>query len=323
MMNYRPTPPIKYIPIFEAAGKHLSFKKAAEELCVTAPAVGQQIKAFEEWLGKPLFRRQTRQLFLSSEGEFYFKVAQSVMDAHRKGYTEFSRRFDKSVLYISAPLFTVQELILPSYLQFNDYVTGAELRIEARMSYVDFDAEPVDAAIRFGDGNWPELDCRKLCDAFVAPVCSPSYAAAHKFTQPGDLSQHRLIYVEPSISGWGQYFRANDFQPQNNPIICDSYLAALKAAADGLGVALAIFPTANSWVNSNRIVLPFPVQFRTGKSYWMVAPKNEYPTPQIDAVYSWLQKIFDELPSLNQTMDTSPLDNEMSISHVPVRLDRE
>lgn len=307
-MNYRQTPPIKYIPIFEAAARHLSFKKAAEELCVTAPAVGQQIKAFEEWLGKPLFRRSTRQLFLSAEGEYYFNAAQAIMSAHQKGYTEFSRRFDKSVLHISAPLFTVQEVLLPNYLRFNNYVAEAELRIEARMSYVDFDAERVDAAIRLGDGNWPELDCRKLCDAFVAPVCSPSYAAAHKFTKSDDLSQHRLIYAEPAMSGWGQYFGVNDFQPQNNPIICDSYLAALKAASDGLGVALAIFPTANTWVNSNRIMQPFPVQYRTGRSYWMVAPESDHSLPQIDAVYSWLKNIFDELPLLNQTLDIIALE---------------
>ncbi|TGN40450.1 LysR substrate-binding domain-containing protein [Marinobacter confluentis] len=308
-MNYRRTPPIKYIPIFEAAARHLSFKKAAEELCVTAPAVGQQIKAFEEWLGKPLFQRSARQLSLSAEGECYFRAAQAIMTAHKKGYIEFSRRFDKSVLHISAPLFTVQEVLLPNYLRFNDYASATELRIEARMSYVDFDAERVDAAIRLGDGNWPELHCRKLCEAFVAPVCSPSYAASHEFTKPGDLSQHRLIYAEPAMNDWGHYFGVNDFQPQNKPIICDSYLGALKAASDGLGVALAIFPTANTWVDSNRIVLPFPVQYRTGRSYWMVVPESDHSLPQIDAVYGWLQSIFDELPALKQTVATIALES--------------
>ena len=294
-MQYRQTPPIQYIPVFEAAARHLSFKKAAEELCVTAPAVGQQIKAFENWLQKPLFHRLTRHLSLTPEGEYYFQVAQGIMQAHLQGYTGYSRRFRRSALHVSAPIFVAQEVIMPNYLQFAEYAAGTELRLEARMSLVDFSVDPVDAAIRFGDGNWPELDCRKLCDATVTPVCSPAYADGHPLTSLDELYKHRLIYAEPYMLEWGRNFWREDRQHPIDSIVCDSYMAALKAAADGLGVALAILPTANLWINSGRLLNPFPQQLDTGKGYWLVTPRSEHRRPEIEALYHWLLSLFDKL----------------------------
>ncbi|MFE8071125.1 LysR substrate-binding domain-containing protein [Marinobacteraceae bacterium S3BR75-40.1] len=297
-MNYRKTPPIQLIPAFEAAARHLSFKKAAEELYVTAPAIGQKIKAFEEWLQASLFERHTRQVRLTAEGQFYFEVAQQVMHAHRQGYTAYRRQFDRSTLHISAPLFVAQELIMPNYLQFREQVADRELRVEARMSFADFDAEHIDAAIRFGDGNWPDLDCRKLCDTWVAPVCSPSYAASHRFTGLERLHEHRLIYAEPAMLEWEHHFRPQPSGASPERIVCDSYLAAMKAASDGLGVALALLPTASSWVKDKRLVLPFPIRAKIDKSYWLVTPKSHRPEPDIEALYSWLKGLFDNLPSL-------------------------
>jgi len=303
-MQYKQTPPIQFIPVFEAAARLLSFKEAAEELCVTAPAVGQQVKAFEHWLGKPLFFRKTRLLSLTEEGKYYLKVAQTIMTAHREGYTEYVRRFEKSSLHVSATLFVAQELLMPNYLQFGERLPGTELRIEARMSNVDFNEEPIDAALRFGDGNWAYLDCRWLSSAMVTPVCSQSYLEAHEFTDLSELYKHRLIYAEPSMSNWGEKFWPADTVQVYDNIICDSYLTALKAASDGLGVALAILPTANSWINDGRLVLPFPQQIKIDLSYWLVSPNVDAPRAEIEILYAWLQDIFKGLPSLDLTLAT-------------------
>jgi len=310
-VQYRKTPPIQFIPIFEAAARHLSFKKAAQELCVTGPAVGQQVKAFEQWLGKPLFYRHARHLSLTPEGEYYAEIAKDVVKAHSQGYTDYSRRFDTSSLRLSAPLFVAQELIMPNYLEFKKHVANTELRIEARMSHVDFDAEPIDAAIRFGSGDWPHLDCRLLCKASVAPVCSQSYADKHPFTDLGELYKHRLIYAEPAMMDWGKHFWHEGATQEYDNIICDSYLAALNAASDGLGVALGIFPTANTWVNNGRLLLPFPVHIGIDMSYWMVTPKSEENKPEIDALYSWLQQLFDDIPTIDLAVSALDIENRV------------
>jgi len=303
-MQYKQTPPIQYIPVFEAAARHLSFKKAAVELCVTAPAVGQQIKAFEQWLGKPLFKRQTRQLMLTAEGVYYFKASKALMKEHHAAYAEYTRRFDHSSLLVSTTLFVAQELVMPNYLSFNDLSPGTELRIEARMSHVDFDAEPIDAAIRFGDGNWPGLECRLLDTSTVSPVCSPAYAKSTDLSDVSKLYQHRLIYAQPSITDWGTYFWKEGITHPKDTIMCDSYLAALKAASDGLGVALAILPSANSWINDGRLVLPYPIQIDIKKGYWLVYPKTEKIKPELEALFTWLKQIFTAVPNLETSLKT-------------------
>lgn len=291
-MHYRQSPPIQYIAAFEAAARHLSFKKAAEELCVTAPAVGQKVRAFESWLETPLFHRNARQLTLTPEGQHFFSVAQDVMRAHIQGYADYLRKFRRTALHLSAPVFVAQEVLMPNYLQFAEYLPGTELRLEARMSLVDFNTDSMDAAIRFGDGNWPGLECRKLCGAMVTPVCSPGYADRHAFTTPKELYRHRIIEAAPYMIGWGQHFWQDEEQQPVESITCDSYIAALKAATEGLGVALAILPTANLWINNGRLIMPFSQQVEIDKGYWLVYPKTDSRKPEQDALYRWLQTIF-------------------------------
>jgi LysR family glycine cleavage system transcriptional activator len=303
-MQYKQTPPIQYIPVFEAAARHLSFKKAAEELCVTAPAVGQQIKAFEQWLGKPLFKRQTRKLALTAEGVYYFNAAKTLMKHHHTAYAEYTRRFDHSSLLISTTLFVAQELVMPNYLSFSDFSPGTELRLEARMSHVDFEAEPIDAAIRFGDGKWPGLECWLLDTSTVSPVCSPSYAKENALSDISELYKHRLIYAQPSITDWGQYFWKEGITQPHDTIMCDSYLAALKAASDGLGVALAILPSANGWINDGRLVLPYPIQVDIKRGYWLVYPKTEKSKPELEALFTWLKQIFAAAPNIETHLIT-------------------
>jgi LysR family glycine cleavage system transcriptional activator len=300
-MQYRQTPPIQLIPIFEAAARHLSFKKAADELCVTAPAVGQQVKAFEQWLGKPLFQRKTRSLSLTDEGKYYFSIAQDIMQTHCAGYSEYTRQFDRSVLSLSTTAFIAQELIMPNYLSFEDYAPGTELRIESSNAHVNFETDTIDATIRFGDGTWPGVDCKLIDKATVTPVCSPSYLAQFPLSNPSDLQQHRLIYAAPEIVNWGKFFYGPETTPVHNTIICDSYLLALKSATDGLGVALAILPSANSWINAGRLVLPFALELEIDMGFWLVTPKGQTSSPQMEALYLWTKSLFSSIPALDRS----------------------
>lgn len=295
-------PPIQFLPVFEAAARHLSFKKAAAELCVTAPAVGQQVKAFEHWLGEALFQRHTRSLSLTEVGEYYYQLAQTIVQTHRQGFIEYQRRFHNSSLHVSAPLFIAQELLMPNYLGFSDYSAGTELRIEARTRFVDFDSEAVDAAIRFGDGNWPNLHCQLLCPVSITPVCSPIYAEAHSFKELSDFSQHRLITESEEMAAWNGFFEVIPVANNQQRIVCDSYLASIKAASDGLGIALALLPTANDWINSGRLVTPFRFQYPTNKGYWLVTPKYNEHNPEIHALQQWLKPLFSAIAPLDKPL---------------------
>lgn len=291
-MKYRNTPPIQLMPVFEAAARHCSFKRAAEELCVTAPAVGQQIRVFEQWLGKPLFLRHARALSLTPEGEYYYEVARQLIEKHTQGYNDYQRIFEQTSVALSATFFVAQELLMPNYLKFSEYAPGVELRVETRMSYVDFDRETLDAAIRFGDGHWPQLNSHCLSRSWLAPVCSAEYLKQNPIGHLSQLHEHRLIYASPEMAEWGSHFYGDEIENKYPPIICDSYIAALKAAESGQGVALGIFPITQSWLKEKRLVLVEEIKIDVGKGYYLVWPKTGLPEETVQALLKWTQSIF-------------------------------
>lgn len=298
-MHYKQTPPLQWLPVFEAAATELSFKKAAEQMHVTPPAVGQQIKALEDWLDVRLFDRQPRNLMLTPEGEYYLTVAREVIHAHKQGFMEFKRRFQNASFNISTSLFIAQEVLIPNYLSFADFYPDTELRIEARMSLADFDSEAIDASIRFGNGQWPATNAQKLCDICATAVCSPDYLKQHKIESIQDLHQHRLIYSSAELADWKSLVGDN----HSNKLVCDSYMAAMKAASEGLGIALGLFPITNNWINKGLLTTPFPTLIPTPFSYWVCTPETR-PHPASDAFYQWAKTLFSQLP---ERSDLAPL----------------
>lgn len=300
-MEQRRAPPIQWLLVLDAVASSLSFKNAADQLSVSPPAVSQQIKSLEELLQVPLFERKARSISLTPAGEFYSAIAADLARTHRQGHLEFVRRFQNPSLHVSAPLFIAQEFMIPNYLSFKEYLSDIELRIEARSSYVDFNHEPLDAAIRYGDGSWPELDCRLLCQTQIAPVCSPAYAAANSFVEVSELRQHKLISPTTDLTQWSLLL-GKPVDQQADILVCDSYLAAIKAASEGLGITLALLPSTNAWVNDGRLVLPFDVQIPTAHGYWMVSPKHGHRTREVDAFYRWACALFEDLTPLSKTL---------------------
>ena len=193
---------------------------------------------------------------------------------------------------------------MPNYLKFSEYCPLTELRIETRKSYVDFDNEAIDVAVRFGDVNWPDLNCQLLSKAIVAPVYGPNYELSDSLNEISELYKHRLIYADPEMKDWGELFWPDGVKQEFENIICDSYISAIKAAENGLGVALGIFPTLNSWVNDKRLILPFEDRVETDRGFWLVSPKNNSShtrkqVAQLNALYCWVKDIFDSIPELN------------------------
>lgn len=290
-------PPIQWLVVFEAAATHRSFKLAASALNVSPPAISQHIKSLEEWLGMALFNRRARQIELTTEGEFYYEIAAELVRTHKQGYQDFIRRFQQRSLRVSASLFIAQELMIPNYLSFSDYAEDVELRIEARSSYVDFETEPLDAAIRFGVGDWPDLESRLLCKVQLVPVCSPKYACENSVNTLDDLRHHRLISPSEDTRLWHRVL-GEEAVTNGDILVCDSYLAAVKSAAEGLGVTLALLPSTNLWIKDGRLVRFLDVAIPTDFGYWMVSPKQSEQRKEVEAFYFWISSLFESLDSV-------------------------
>jgi len=195
-------PPLNALRVFDAAARHLSFTKAAEELFVTQAAVSHQIKSLEDFLGLKLFRRRNRSLLLTEEGQSYYLDIKEIFSAINEATRKLQARSAKGALTVSLlPSFAIQWLV-PRLSSFNMAYPGIDVRIQA----VDRDeeklADDVDVAIFYGRGNWPGLRVEKLYAEYLLPVCSPSLMTGdNPLKTPMDLSRFTLLHDASRVTG--------------------------------------------------------------------------------------------------------------------------
>ncbi|CAH0490773.1 unnamed protein product [Peronospora farinosa] len=208
-------PPLNALRVFDAAARHLSFTKAAEELFVTQAAVSHQIKSLEDFLGLKLFRRRNRSLLLTEEGQSYYLDIKEIFSAINEATRKLQARSAKGALTVSLlPSFAIQWLV-PRLSSFNMAYPGIDVRIQA----VDRDeeklADDVDVAIFYGRGNWPGLRVEKLYAEYLLPVCSPSLMTGdNPLKTPMDLSRFTLLH-DASRRDWQSYIRQLGLQHIN------------------------------------------------------------------------------------------------------------
>src|SRR5215467_10223332 len=183
------------IRAFEAAARHMSFAKAAEELSVTPAAVSQQIKALEDYLGIALFKRTKRALFLTD-------TAQAVLPAAREGFdllasvlTRARASGERDQLVVSVTPSLAAKWLMPRLERFIAQHPAIDMRIDTNSRLVDFARENVDVAVRYGGGDWPGLEVTPLMKELIFPVCSPKLQAGrHPLRTIEDLRHHTLIH---------------------------------------------------------------------------------------------------------------------------------
>src|ERR671911_1059396 len=183
----RRLPPLNALKAFEAAARHESFTRAAEELCVTQGAVSHQVKALETELGLKLFTRERQRLIITEQGREYLAVLRDAFDRIALGTERLKQRQSTGVLTVStSPDFAAKWLVnrLGHFLEEHPEI---DLRVSATLHHVDFAREEVDLAVRHGDGSWPGLDTVRLCAEQLFPVCSPKFITGRsRIRRPAD-----------------------------------------------------------------------------------------------------------------------------------------
>ena len=175
-------PPLNALRVFDAAARHLSFTRAADELFVTQAAVSHQIKSLEDFLGLKLFRRRNRSLLLTEEGQSYFQDIKEIFSQLTEATRKLQARSAKGALTVSLlPSFAIQWLV-PRLTSFNSAYPGIDVRIQAVDRQEDKLADDVDVAIFYGRGNWPGLRVEKLYAEYLLPVCSPRFMLPKQHT---------------------------------------------------------------------------------------------------------------------------------------------
>ncbi|PCJ46477.1 MAG: hypothetical protein COA99_02660 [Moraxellaceae bacterium] len=298
-MHQKP-PPIQLLTTFEASARLSSFKKAGEELCITASAISQQIKQLEDNLGVPLFHRLTRKIELTEAGTAFQRIAAQTLSTYHSGFSAFRLQLSKPTIRLSTIPFVAYELLIPKLHVLNALHPDIDLRIETSMSLVDLDHEPIDAAVRFGNGRWNDLHCHILSSAQAGLVASPKLLAQNPITQLDDLANHTLIHTRNSENDWKKVAQTigKESIPNKGELVLDTYLAAMMAAENGLGVAIGLFPLSNNWVASGRLETIAPLT-NTELAHYFVYRKNNPKLKQLQQVQDWVQRQFKDLSSIS------------------------
>ena len=288
---YRDLPPIHLLIAFEAAARQHSFKLAAETLYITPSAVSQQIKQLEQHLNMTLFKRLTRRVELNEYGKAYLRVAEQTLTTYRNCHDSFIYQVSNPTLRISMIPFVAYEIVIPALHEFKSLHPNIELRIETSLSLIDFEREPVDGAIRFGNGDWPDLEVHTISPCHCVLVASPQYIENNPIDNIRELSGHTLIYMQGSMNDWQRTteFLNGSTVEHNSRLVMDSYLSAMRAAEEGLGVAIGQLPLISTWLETGRLVaLNEPVMIP--EQYYFVFKKNSFKKELLLDFYQWLAK---------------------------------
>jgi LysR family glycine cleavage system transcriptional activator len=285
----RRLPPLNALKAFEAAARHESFTRAADELCVTQGAVSQQVKALEATLGITLFDRERQRLVITAAGREYLSVIRDALDRIAMGTERLVQSRGAGVLTVStSPDFAAKWLVhrLGRFVESHPEI---DLRVSATMHHVDFVREDIDLAVRHGDGKWPGLDAVRLCSEQLFPVCSPKLLSGrHRIGTAADLLKFPLLRLDDS-SAWIKWFEAAGVE---NPVARGPTLnrasMLIDAAVDGQGIALARTALAAWDMLNGRLIKPIDVSLRMPNTYWIVSPKAASTTPKIETFRKWL-----------------------------------
>jgi LysR family transcriptional regulator, glycine cleavage system transcriptional activator len=282
-------PPLNALKSFEATARHLSVKKAAEELCVTPGAVSQMLKALEQHLGTQLFHRVNRGIFLTEAGQSYLPP---VRNAFRQ-IAEASRRVTGSaephLLTVSATPFFAATWLVPRLKTFQDAHPDIDLRIVTSNALADFTRDGVDVAIRHGLGRYAGLRSERIVAVEVVPVAAPSLVAARGLPAgPAELARWPQVH-DAERKGWHLWFQAQEIDeigPPRGASFDDSSLL-LKAVLAGQGAGLLPDALVAPDIAAGRLVRLANVALLQDFAYYLVYPEARHHLRKVADFRAW------------------------------------
>jgi len=285
-------PSLNGLRAFEAAARHLSFTQAASELNVTQTAISHQIRRLEEELGIRLFVRKNRALALTPKARDYLPGVRAAFNDLRLATDQLLRKEDDRVLTVSTLASLAAKWLLPRLTAFQEAHPGIDVRITTSTALVDFKNGDVDAAIRYGRGNWPGVRAEWLMADEVFPVCSPALLNGKRPLKcPEDLRDHVLLHTTANIDDWRQWLTAaglpSDISKQQG-ITFDLMLMTVQAAIDGIGVAMGRTSYVQDDIAKGRLVVPFKIALPADAGFYLVSPEGAAEPPKLRAFRQWL-----------------------------------
>lgn len=301
-------PPLNALRAFEAAARHLSFTKAAEELHVTQAAISHQIKGLEETLGIQLFRRLNRRLLLTEAGQAYLPPLTDVFEQIGAATRRLYQGEETGTLKVSVLPSFAAAWLLPRLLAFRERCPAIDVLVSASDALTDFNRDDIDLGVRFGLGKYPGLRIDRMFGEEIFVICSPALLTGDRpLKTPADLKHHTLLHDEvarnddsPDWRIWLREAGVTDVDPDRGPGYSHSSLV-MQAAVKGQGVALGRSSLAADDLAAGTLVMPFGPVLRSNHAYYVVSPESTADRPKVRLFREWLLEtaINDPLPDLS------------------------
>jgi LysR family transcriptional regulator of beta-lactamase len=277
--------PLNALRAFEVSARHLSFTRAAIELCVTQAAVSHQVKGLEARLGATLFRRLPRGLALTDEGLALLPTLRDSFEKIGDVLDLFEGGRVMEVLRVGVVGTFAVGWLLPRLPAFRDAHPFVDLRLFTNNNRTDLAGEGLDCAVRFGDGAWHGTEAWPLFEAPMSPLCAP--AVAERLSEPAALTGETLLRSYRAAD-WPDWFAAAGVHaPAIRGPVFDSSWVMVEAAIQGVGVALAPPMMFERDLQQGRLIRPFDLQVGAGR-YWLTWLKSRQVTAAMRAFRDWL-----------------------------------
>ncbi len=290
-------PSLAFFKGFEAAARHLSFTKAAEELFVTQSAVSRQIQALEQRLGVVLFLRRNRGLALTEAGEQLRRAVDSALRTLHQAVEQVSPGATPKVVTVTSSMAFSSLWLIPRLSSFRRLHPDLDVRISANNKVLDLDRERIDLAIRYCPSRAAPAGSVRLFGEEILPVCSPALLKdrSRPLKSPQDLRHHVLLHFdEPqrptpwlTWNVWLETAGVPDLKPADS-LRFNHYDQTIGAALGGQGVALGRRPLVKKLLADGALVAPFPLGSVTDRAYFIVRTPATSGRAEVANFVEWL-----------------------------------
>lgn len=287
-------PNVSGLVAFEAAARHQSFTRAADELHVTQAAVSQQIKGLEEQLGTQLFYRKHRAIVLTAAGRRFQGVVAMALEHIAVAADELRQAGPENSVTVGVTHAVASFWLLPRMPKFRAAHPGIEVHVLATDVELEEVRDRIDAGIRYGKGRWPGFRAHRLSTTEVFPVCSPDYRLRRPaLTRPEDLLDETLLSLEDARWNWidwpAWFAEQGVKRPKGQPgLKVNSYPLLIQAARNAQGIALGWRFLIDDLLETGELIRALEASVETGQGFYLVTPEDAAPSSQANAFFEWV-----------------------------------
>jgi len=293
----RKIPSLQALACFDAAARHQSYTRAAQELALTQGAVSRQLSALEEFVGVPLFKRTRHGVTLTERGSDYAaQVALRLQALEQDTLEVMSTQGRASVLHLAAvPTFATRWLI-PRLPDLKRQQPELAVHIETRTRPFMFADTPFDCALFAGTpeqvANWAGTQAVKLFDEVVLPVCAPRLLGSSTGLSPQDIAALPLLQQSTRPDAWRQWFEAQGIHAPQALAGARLELFSMTAAAAVHGLGLALVPRllVDDELARGDLVVACDVPLASRRAYYLVYPERQDTAPATRLFLDWLRQ---------------------------------